>query len=370
MQLFSIGLVELNMDGSPISDADGPVETYTNADVTGLARVFTGLSLNGDDFYFDLAALESGALHEPMKAFPAFHSDLEKSFLGTVILANTGPEESIDMALDALVNHDNTPPFIARQLIQRFVTSHPAPDYIERVANSFADGRFTLPDGQTVGDGRRGDLAATVAAILFDEDARETSSSDGDEFGKVREPVLRFTHWARAFDAGNVTPKYTIGLQNTGYAFNLAQGPYKAPSVFNFYRPGYVAPGTETGAANLTMPEMQLVNANTVTTYSNFMSYFIFAIAQQDEEGPEATSFIPDYTEELALADDPAALVAHLDLVLTYGTATDETKSAIESLISDFPLSNPNEPEYDGPSLRVTMAILMFMTSPDYLVQR
>jgi len=159
-------------------------------------------------------------------------------------------------------------------------------------------------------------------------------------------------------------------LYNTTFGGGLAQAPYKSPSVFNFYRPGYIAPGTETGAAGLTMPELQLVNANSISNYANFMTYFALAFAANNPGEPSATSFIPDYTDELALASDPTALVDHLDLLLTYGSASDETKATIVTFLDDIALENPNDPDYNGPFLRVGLAVLMMMTSPDYTVQR
>lgn len=371
MQLFSIGLLELNQDGSVRVDGGGiPLETYDNSDVTGLARVFTGLSLDDDDFYFDYRTIEPEALYSRMKAFPDMHSDLEKRFLTTTIAAGTGPEESIALALDALVDHPNTPPFISRQLIQRFVTSNPTPEYIERVANAFANGAYTLPSGQSVGEGRRGDLSATIAAILFDEEARNDAARLDDQYGKVREPVIRFINWARTFDASTVTPELTFAMWNTSSPGALAQHPYKSPSVFNFYRPGYVAPGTETGAQGMTMPELQLVNANSVAGFANYMTYFIFAFGSGDVDPERAASMIPDYTDELALADDPQALVDHLDLLLTYGTASPETKQTVVTLVESLPLEVPSDPNYNGPFLRVGLAVLMMMTAPDYVVQR
>jgi uncharacterized protein (DUF1800 family) len=370
MQLFTIGLVELEEDGDVVTQNGTPVEIYTNDDVTGLAKVFTGLSLSGGEFWFDYRTLPDGALHSPMEAYPEWHSDLEKSFLGTTIAAGPGPVESIDIALDALVDHPNTAPFVSRQLIQRFVTSHPEPDYIQRVSSAFATGQYTLPNGTAVGEGRRGDLAATIAAVLFDPDARDSANRDEDQFGKIREPILRFIQWARAFDAGTVTPELTFPLYNTTFGGGLAQAPYKSPSVFNFYRPGYVAPGTETGSAGLTMPELQLINANSISNYANFMTYFVFSFASGDPDNQGASSFIPDYTDELALADDPSALIEHLDLLLNFGATTDETKATIVTFLNDVALENPNAPNYNGPYLRVALAVLMMMTSPDYTVQR
>jgi len=360
------------MDGSVKTDGQGnPIETYDNVDVTGLAKVFTGFSFDHPRFFPRRDALQLQDYSSPMIIFDDFHSDLEKTFLGVTIPAGTPGDESVDIALDTLVDHPNTPPFIARQLIQRFVTSHPEPEYIERVATAFAGGTFTLPSGDTVGDGRRGDLAATIAAVLFDDEAREAEGFDGDDFGKVREPVLRFIHWARAFDAATVTPEYTRILWNTGSNNFLGQAPHKSPSVFNFYRPGHVAPGTETGDAGLTMPELQLVNAATMAGYANFMTYFSLELLADNAESPEGqNSFLPDYSDEIAIADDPVALIDRLDLLLSHGSMSQESKDTIIAIIEDLPLENPNDPNYNGPEFRTQLAVILMMTAPDYIVAR
>ncbi|MEL6361424.1 MAG: DUF1800 domain-containing protein [Pseudomonadota bacterium] len=376
MQLFTIGLVQLDANGDPVLGADGEsIETYTNDDITGLARVFTGLSFGGPEFFFDFSTLDEDALFSSMEIFPEFHSDLEKSFLGTTIPANTDAATSIDQALDTLFNHPNMGPFLARQLIQRFVTSDPASAYVGRVANAFETGTFTLPDGVAVGTGERGDLTATLAAVLFDEDARRDPAQQPNTFGKVREPIMRFVHWARAFDATTVTPEFTLGLWDTSGSGELLQHPYRSPSVFNFYRPGYVAPGTESGAAGLTVPELQLVNASSIVGYVNFLSFFGFELQQfaVDNDLVDAvdavSSFRPDYSEEIALADDPANLVDHLDERLLYGRLRTESRQGMIDVISLIPLENEFDPNYDGPRLRAQVAVVMAMTTPDYLVQ-
>ena len=135
MQLFTIGLLELNDDGTPKTDAAGDtIETYTNSDITGLAKVFTGLSLEANNFYAGLNSGDPSAHYSPMKMFDNKHSPLEKKFLGTTIPANTDGATSIDTALDTLFNHPNVGPFIGRQLIQRFTVSDPSPAYVQRVA--------------------------------------------------------------------------------------------------------------------------------------------------------------------------------------------------------------------------------------------
>lgn len=378
LQLFTIGVVELNLDGSVKTDTQGEaLETYDNDDITGLARVFTGLNLNRT--LFDDNPDQRWAI--PMLISESSHSDLEKAFLGTTIPENTDTETSLDLALDHIFNHDNVAPFIGRQLIQRLVTSNPSADYIERVATAFETGNYVLPDGQSVGDFRRGDLSATLAAVLFDDEARDAASSAQNSFGKIREPIVRFTHWARAFDVSELTPEYVELLWDTSGSNGLAQHPYRSPSVFNFFRPGYVPPGSESGAQGLTVPEMQIVNASSIPGYINYMSYFVFDLQSQvdisrlqdrfDNAGANLdannalSSFRPDYSFEISLADDAAELVSHLNLLLTFNSLSMETEELIVEAVETIPNGSTELAE-----LRVTRAIIMILTSPDYLVQR
>ena len=147
---------------------------------------------------------------EPMVVYPAKHAQNEKTFLGLTIPENTNAVDSITLALDQLMSVASVGPFLSRQLIQRFTTSNPSPAYISRVTQVFNDGRYTLPNGIAIGGGLRGDLKATIAAILLDRENLEPEAPN--TFGKLREPVLRFTQWARAFSAGTVTPEYTLEL--------------------------------------------------------------------------------------------------------------------------------------------------------------
>jgi len=361
MQLFTIGLVQLNSDGTPQA---GSAETYDNEDVIGLAKVFTGLGEKGG---FRRNQADDDGLFSRLVTYPEFHSTEEKVFLGTTIPAGTGPEQSIDMALDALFNHQNMAPFLSRQLIQRFVTSNPTPAYIGRVSSAFEHGAFRLPDGQSVGDGRRGDLSATLAAILFDTEAQQTPSTSTTSFGKIREPVLRFIHWARAFNVKSAKAGEEFMLRDTSASNQLAQHPFKSPSVFNFYRPGYVANGTETGAANLTAPELQIVNESSIIGYTNFMSRYV-RDDTSNVNGSSGDAFSPDYSTELALADTPTDLVAHLDLILTYEEMAEETKQRIVDALNEMPIRDDGNAEEDR-ERRVFMAVQMVITSPEFSVQ-
>ncbi|TQF67336.1 DUF1800 domain-containing protein [Pseudoalteromonas luteoviolacea] len=375
LQLFTLGVVALNKDGTAALNSEGlSVELYDNTDITGLARVFTGLNLNEDD----PEELINTRFTKPMQIFPESHSEKEKTFLGLTIASGTDAQSSITQAIDHIFNHDNLAPFVSKQLIQRLVTSNPSPDYVSRVVAAFESGKFVLPDGSSVGLDKRGDLTATLAAILFDSEARQVASNTG---GKIREPILRFTHWARAFNVQNIEPKYIPQLWETGATADLGQHPYRSPSVFNYFRPGYKAPGSKSAEMGLVAPELQITNASSIPGYINFMTYFVMGQQQEadldelkeefDEIGVNfdlekaLQSFKPDYGPLLQIAQVPAELVSYLDLLLCANQMSTQTKDNMVAALSKV----PNDDD-DGYLPRVHLAILMVMSSPDYIIQK
>jgi uncharacterized protein (DUF1800 family) len=369
MQLFTIGLVQLNKDGTPKLDAQGAqIETYTNEDITGLAKVFTGLSWADGEFGgANPSQTSPTAAYSPLAIFPEHHSSSEKVFLGKTIAANTDAATSIDAALDTLFNHPNIAPFIAKQLIQRFVTSNPSPGYVSRVASAFETGWFRLPDDSTIGSRARGDLAAVIAAVLLDDEARLPASLNDPNFGKVREPVIRFTHWARNADLNSVSVLGENGLDghesliNANSPTRLSQQPYRSPSVFNFFRPGYVAAGSQTAGANLVAPELQITTAATVTSYANFMKTRI-------EESDTDETFRPEYRKALSLADNADALVDHLNLVMTAGAMAADTKANIVAGVNSIPVRTDTAAQ--DRRRRVNAAMMMVVLAPEYYTQR
>ncbi len=365
LQLFTVGLVELNPDGTPVTaQGGGQVELYDNADITELAKVFTGLSFQGAGFATPLRQLPPQSLYSPLAMFNAYHSMEPKNFMGVQIPADTVGKKSIDMALDGIFGHPNMAPFLGRQLIQRFVSSAPSQDYVGRVAAAFNEGSYELPSGTAVGSGERGDLQAVVAAVLFDPDARDVESIETVSSGKLREPVLRFTHWARAFEVNSADASNERILRDTSSFELLGQHPYRSPSVFNFYRPGYIAPATETGAAELTAPELQITNASSIVGYPNFMTAFALGRTAQVDQGlPKA--FVADYSEAASLAEDVPALLDYLDLLLTHRTLQSETRERINSILEALPANNAADLE-----LRAQVASVLVMTAPEYIVLR
>ncbi len=369
MQLFTIGLVQLNPDGTPRLDGAGnQIETYTNDDITGLAKVFTGLSWADGDFggRFPDQAVPVAA-YAPLAIFEQEHSTSEKTFLGVTVPANTPAAASIDTALDTLFAHPNAAPFFARQMIQRFVTSNPSPRYVANVTAAFETGFFQLPDGSQVGNLQRGDLSAVIAAVLLDDEARLPAQRADPNFGKVREPVIRFTHWARVAELNSAS---IIGgggldgqddLEETATPTRLAQQAYRSPSVFNFFRPGYVAAGTMTGDLGLVAPELQITTTATVTAYANFMHDRI-------EEADALATFRPGYSRELSLADNPAALVDHLNLVMMSGGMEAATRDNMIAAITSVPLRAGSEPQ--DRRRRVNAAMLLSVLASEYYTQR
>jgi uncharacterized protein (DUF1800 family) len=246
-------------------------------------------------------------------------------------------------AMDTLANHPNVGPFLGRQLIQRLVTSHPSPAYVARVAGVWADN----------GAGVRGDLKAVVRAVLLDSEAR--SAATAPSAGKLREPVQRLLQWGRSFGAASPTGLWNIG-DTTNPATRLGQSPLRSGSVFNFFRPGYVPPGSTLGTNAITAPEFQLCNESTAAGYLNFLQT---AIASGVGEVKAS------YTAELALAADAPALVSHLALRLGGGGISAETQATIATAVATITAGTDA-----GKLNRVQAAILMLMACPEYLIQK
>lgn len=360
LQLFTIGLVELNMDGTPKTNGQVEIETFDNDDIIGLARVFTGLSYKGEKFW----DRDDDAQYQPLQMFEDRHSTLEKTFLGTTIPENTPGNETITQALDAIFEHPNVAPFVSRQLIQRFTSSDPAPAYVRRVAQAFETGRYISPNDVEFGTGQRGDLSATIAAILLDESVHGDTEDTGNRVGKVREPILKYVQWVHNFDvsAANATDEWRLG-DTSNPADRLNQHPFRSPSVFNFYRPGYVAPGTRSGEAGLTTPEYQIVNEGAALGYINFMTDFAFDRTNAGEG--DSDHFLPDYSSELALVNDPVALVDHLDLLMTAGQMSDAEKTAIADTVETLEITRESDE-----IKRVYIAVTLVASSPSYAVIR
>ena len=337
MQLFTIGLQKLKPDGSLLLAGGQPQDTYGQDDIGGLARVFTGWD-------FDLAGGTTATpdyQRRPMIQVPSRHESGAKSFLGTTIAAGTDGATSLGLALDALFAHPNIAPFISRQLIQRLVTSNPSPAYTARVAAVFAND----------GTGSKGNLRAVFEAILLDDEARNVDTAPGG--GKLREPMLRFLAWARAFNANSASDAWAIG-NTTDPGTRLGQSPLRSPSVFNFFRPGYVPPNSAIGSAGLVAPEFQITNESSVIGYLNYL---------QRAVSTGIGDLAADYTSLVALADNTQALLDEVNLVLAAGQVSIANiatmKTALDSMASGTDAARRN---------RVQAALVLVLAAPEFLV--
>ncbi|MBD5781236.1 DUF1800 family protein [Pelagicoccus sp. NFK12] len=329
MQLFSIGLFELNPDGSRKLDAEGnPIPTYDNEDITNFARVFTGFAFGGENnspdirWHFDFGQWVWDA---PMKAWEHEHDQECKVLLnGTVLPAFSEDPGRVAMddfeaAIDNLFHHPNVGPFISYRLIQRLVKSNPSPGYVQRVAQVFADN----------GKGVRGDMKSVVKAILLDAEARVPVSDDDLFAGRLREPYLRWVRIVTSLGAASVDGGKPL-IPDWEHPSEMGQRVMSSNSVFNFFQPDYVPQG-EMADAGLVGPEFQVLNSSTAMATQNIYGGAImwgFAWQDDDGDGQYEPGMTFEFTDEIALlrSEGVGAVIDRLDLVLFHGTMTDATR--------------------------------------------
>jgi uncharacterized protein (DUF1800 family) len=370
MQLFTIGLYRLNPDGTEQRDGSGNrIDTYSAADVSNLARIFTGYdydtsknqptNLGGST----VTGLQQALL--PMAFNAARHSTLAATFLGTTVAAGTSGEAALKAALDTLFNHPNVGPFIGRQLIQRLVTSNPSPAYVGRVAAAFADN----------GSGTRGDLRAVIATVLLDPEARGAAGLTSPLYGRLREPMVRFVQWGRTFGLRSARGTWKIdNLSDPGT--RLGQSPLRSGSVFNFFRPGYVPPSTSLATTGSVAPEFQIVTETSVSGYLNFMQnvirngYYVNApdLPQGGSSAANGFDITCSYANLLPLVADAAALVRKVALLLSAGQVSAATQARIVAALNATPVTATSNAATQ--LNRVAAAVLLVMASPEYLVQK
>lgn len=349
MQLFTIGLTKLQLNGDAIIGADGqPSPTYTQEDVVNLARVFTGWN------YGDASSMRSSARTTqseimPMKAFEAFHDTSAKTIVGNVTIeAGLSAQAELDVALDVLFNHPNTAPFVSRQLIQRLVSSNPSGDYIARVASVFNNN----------GDGVRGDMAAVVRAILLDDEALNGHTNKSWDFGKLKEPVVKIASIWRAFDAKGSFGK----LRYSGINADFLQSPYSAPSVFNFYSANYKPPGI-VGNENKVAPEAQILNDTTILRAADRLFDYAHQVPLGTASNSNQHAILLNIEAEKALANDVPKLVDHLRDKLLVGAMSDGLRSTLIELGNATPMNDNGEQ-------RVRELLYVVFVSPEFAVQR
>ncbi len=389
MQLFTIGTVMLNIDGSVQFANSKPIDTYSEADAQSVARALTGWTFAGQDqtkswrwLYPDVpfpsdaasAAKACTAWSTPMSPWTATYrsSDDKRDITGgahdagaKTLLAYPGsagfsqnvpaaqtPMQDIDAVVDNLFNHPNVGPFIGEQLIQRLVTSNPSGAYVTRVANIFNNN----------GSGVRGDMKAVIRAILLDPEARTPRASQPNYFGKLREPIMRFTHLHRAF--GAVMSNGYRSIYDLGGSDALGQNPLRAPSVFNYYSPEY-SPSGPMSAAGLVGPEFGITNSATISGFMDFSKYGIVGGFNSGAVNP-GDWLNPNYAPYIALAPTPAAMVDALNVLLLSGGMSMQFRTQlidIATKLTDSVVATQN-------TERFKTVLWLILNSPEYSIQK
>ncbi len=365
MQLFTIGLYELNTDGSRKLDTQGnPIPTYDNNDIKELAKVFTGLGPGGitedvwwaDEPYFGLG-IYGMDFTVPLAMYQDFHETQEKTLLnGLVIPANQDGMTDIEMAVDNLINHQNTGPFVSYRLIQRLVTSNPTNAYVQRVAEVFNDN----------GQGVKGDLTAVIKAILLDDEARSIMAMQDPENGKLKEPFVRYTQLSRWMDKNSVGERYW----NIGYQFyeDTKQNILESPTVFNFYPPDFQPVG-QIADNGLVAPEFKIHNTSTSVGWINslfrwlYYDYLMYDWISDDYANYTVTM---NYDRLIELADDSELLINELDRQLLHGQLSDQSRQIIREQVNQLYWTW----DENWKILRVKLTMYLLLSSADYNIQK
>ena len=384
MQLFSIGLYELNLDGSRKQNAQGDIPTYNNEDIAEFAKVFTGLGIGDvlpelddpNDMYDDTATFGMGLWKAnvtiPMRMYETDdpntnwrdedqHEDGPKDLLNgfTIPDGQTGMQD-IDDAIGNLFDHDNVGPFLALRLIQRLVKSNPTAGYIQRVATAF---NGSGPYGTT-----RGDMKSVIKAILLDDEARQVSYQEDQVNSRLKEPLFRYTHFSRAVDKYNAN----------GFYWNIGQGFYEetkqailaSPSVFNFFLYDD-APNGPIGDMGLVAPEFKIHDSRSSIGYMNnvynWASSWGSIMGTWEGDIMEHTDVDWDEDELYLVARDTEAYINWLDKKLLAGSMSDGTREIIRTALDGF---EKHVSWHNYQENRTRLGLYLALISPDYCLMR
>lgn len=344
LQLFSIGLVQMQVDGNVLLDEnDVPLPTYDQQTVEAFAHVFTGWHFSDvDNWNYP----KNKDWYTPMAAYQERHDTGEKTLLnGTILPAGQTAEQDLSDALDNIFNHPNVAPFFARHLISQLVTSNPTPGYIERVATAFNDD----------GNGVRGNIGAVVVATLLDQEAMQGHQLQAKTFGKLREPLVRLVSLWRAFDGDPSHPEFSYAWIKS----RMAQGPLQSPSVFNFFSPGF-SQGGDIRDMNLKSPEFQIHNESTIIDVTSAL--LAHTLWNNTESTTESTIAPIDISKLMMLVDDRQALYSLLSKLTLSKPMSDALRAQADYLL-DARKNASSE-------IRAEEILFLFVSSPEAAVQK
>ena len=383
LQLFSVGLVKLDINGRPLLVNGQPVATYTQATVRGFAAALTGWNWNsagcGENtypccdeetfHYCGPSNADEPAWLNPMQPVEAFHDRTQDKQLlkydlvalpGGILLHGGNATVELGAALDNIFNHPNVGPFIGKQLIQRLVTSNPSPEYVARVAEKFNDN----------GQGVRGDLKTVIRTILLDPEARYGQNAAPDTYGKLREPLLKLTHLWRAMET--VTRSGRVGgLQPYPPIQDwYGQAPYRSPTVFNFFKPDYTHPG-EIRTRGLVAPEFQILSDTMVVAtpndlYHNIFCYYLTSDRCYGHDFPDTIQMNIPRDVDLAKTN-PAGLIDKYNTLFMSGQMSPFMRDVILTQLNTITQST-HQGSYGR--VRVQNALYLIVNSPEYSIQK
>jgi len=375
MQLFTIGLCELNIDGTCKKDENGvDIPTYDNVDIAEFSKIFTGYTWANPWCEFGCGSTDwYGDIVQNLVMVNNYHDPSSKTLLNGHVIQPRNPingEGDVDEALDHLFNHPNVGPFIGKLLIQRLVTSNPSPAYVERVAKAF--------NGESHYSSERGDMQAVIKAILLDDEARNCQSQNDPNFGMLREPFVRYLQLVHSFELSSPSGVYRNVMNTISEQFG--QKIFTSPSVFNFFQQDYqpIGPIEEAG---MYAPEFQITNSQSIAGYMNALNNWLFYGNVVDDWGWGYEGSVDynndratlDFSTEITLVDDDKLLelLDRLNLILTHGQLSQRTKDAIIEVVKEMPIVGYNEDNTQFLRLnRVQMAVYLVMASPEYLINR
>ena len=389
MQLFSVGLTQLNLDGTPVLAGGEPVPTYDQTTVRGFAAIFTGWDWNntgcGDNtytccmyneeegwgtyFWCGPSNYNDPPWRLPMQPIEHYHdSTSDKQLLvypgvalpNGVLVHGGDAQTELTAALDNIFHHPNVGPFVASSLIRRLVTSNPTPQYVQRVATVFNNN----------GSGVRGDLRAVVKAILLDPEARYGQWQHPDTYGKLREPLLKVTQIWRAMEARTGNGRVSSLNVWPPLETEIGQAPMRSPTVFNFFRPDFQQPG-EVEDRGLVSPEFQIMTDTMVVSTPNLLFSFIFcdytgSDACWASDDPQTMQVYEDRDAAIA-ASNPTQLVDDYNLLFMAGQMSPFMRNVIVTRLNQL-----TEDDYgnDLGRVRVQHALYLIMNSPEYSIQK
>ena len=346
LQLFSIGQVQLNNDGTARLDTEGvPLPSYDQTTIENFARVFTGWHFaNADHFIWP----QNTDYIAAMQPFEEYHDTDSKVLLNnTTLPPGQTARQDLDAALDNIFNHPNVGPFIARQLIQRLVTSNPSAQYVSDVATVFNSNQA----------GERGSLASTVKAILMHSEARSGHLANPDSFGKLKEPIIRIAQIWRAFEPATIPYEFNYSWVED----EVGQAPLNSPSVFNFFRPSYSQPG-EIRDRGLVSPEFQIVDETSIINItSRLLANTIWSHNFKNDSSGQRIAI--DITFEMELQPNRDELLDHLNLLLLGNQMSNELRNEIS-------LQMDTRDYESAASQQVVEAIFLIASSPEAALQR